>query len=45
MLSVVIPLYNKEHTILRTIYSVITQTYADFDVIVLDDGSKDAGAR
>ena len=45
MLSVVIPLYNKEHTILRTIYSVITQTYADFEVIVVDDGSKDAGAR
>ncbi len=45
MISVVIPLYNKEHTILRTIYSVITQTHCDFEVIVVDDGSKDAGAQ
>lgn len=45
MFSVVIPLYNKEHTILRTIYSVITQTRTDFEVIVVDDGSRDAGAQ
>lgn len=41
MFSIVIPLYNKEHTILRTLYSVLTQTYSEFEVIVVDDGSSD----
>lgn len=41
MISVIIPLYNKEHTILRTIYSVVTQSNSDFEVIIIDDGSSD----
>lgn len=39
--SIVIPLYNKENSILLTLNSVINQTYKDFEVIVIDDGSKD----
>lgn len=45
MLSVVIPLYNKEHTILRTLYSVVTQTYSDFEIIIIDDGSTDRSVQ
>lgn len=41
MFSVVIPLYNKQHTILRTLYSVLTQTCAEFEIVLIDDGSSD----
>lgn len=39
--SVVIPLYNKEHYIENTITSVLNQTFGDYEVLVVDDGSKD----
>ena len=39
--SVVIPLYNKEHYIIDTIKSVLNQTFRDYELIVVDDGSKD----
>lgn len=39
--SVVIPLYNKEHYIVNTIKSVLNQSFQDYELIVVDDGSKD----
>lgn len=41
--SVVIPLYQTEHYIGETLRSVLAQTFTDFEVIVVDDGSKDRG--
>lgn len=39
--SVVIPLYNKEHYIEKTLKSVLKQTFQDYEVLIVDDGSKD----
>jgi glycosyltransferase involved in cell wall biosynthesis len=39
--SVVVPLYNKAKYILRCLESIRRQTFQDFEVIVVDDGSKD----
>src|SRR5947209_3795753 len=42
--SVIIPLYNKAPYVRRTLDSVRAQTFADYEVIVVDDGSTDGGA-
>jgi len=41
LVSVIVPAYNAERTILETITSVQQQTFSDFEVIVIDDGSSD----
>lgn len=41
MISVILPIYNGEKTVEMTINSVLTQTYADMEIIAVDDFSKD----
>lgn len=41
MFSVVVPLYNKEDNIEKTIHSVLNQTFKEFELIVVNDGSTD----
>lgn len=39
--SIIIPYYNSENTIIRALESVIKQTYRDYEIILIDDGSTD----
>ncbi|MBI3956635.1 MAG: glycosyltransferase [Candidatus Kerfeldbacteria bacterium] len=42
--SVIIPVYNEEHNIKATVESVLRNTYAQKEIIVVDDGSTDKSA-
>lgn len=44
-ISVVIPLYNKEHFVVDTIQSVLDQTYKEWEAIIINDGSTDNSAE
>lgn len=40
-ISIVIPTYNRGNMIEHTIYSILNQTYKDYEIIIVDDGSTD----
>lgn len=39
--TVCIPIYNRAHTIIRTLDSLERQQFKDFEILMIDDGSKD----
>jgi glycosyltransferase involved in cell wall biosynthesis len=44
-ISVILPVHNREDTLGRAIHSVLDQDFRDFELIVVDDGSKDKSAK
>ncbi len=43
--SVLLPVYNGERFLSEAIESILAQTYTDFELIIVDDGSKDGSAE
>ena len=41
-ISIILPVYNGEATLEGTLESIFSQTFRDFEVIAVDDGSRDA---
>ena len=39
--SIILPTYNRAHTIMEAISSILAQTYENYEVLVIDDGSED----
>ena len=40
-ISVIVPVYNAEKTLRRCVDSILAQTFEDFELILINDGSKD----
>lgn len=45
LVSVILPVYNQEKFIRKTIESILSQTFKEFELIILDDGSTDCSAQ
>lgn len=45
IVSVIVPSYNHENFVLKTLESIVTQTYPNIQLIVIDDASKDNTAK
>ena len=43
--SIIMPVYNAQHTLCRAVESVISQTFRDWELLLVDDGSNDDSGR
>ena len=44
-LSIIVPVYNVEHYLRKSVDSILKQTFADFELILVDDGSPDNSGK
>ncbi|BAN98992.1 hypothetical protein E05_42260 [Plautia stali symbiont] len=45
LFSIIIPVYNAQNTIRRTLQSVLNQTFSSYEIIVVNDDSRDNSAQ
>lgn len=45
VISIIVPVYNAEKYIRKCVNSILTQTFVDFEVLLIDDGSVDDSGR
>jgi glycosyltransferase involved in cell wall biosynthesis len=45
MISIIIPLYNKEKFVARTLHTVMAQTFQNFEIVIVNDGSTDGSVN
>ena len=45
MISIIVPIYNEEKYLIRCVDSICGQTYADLEIILVEDGSTDSSGR
>ncbi len=43
--SIIVPIYNAEENLARCIESILNQTYREFELLLIDDGSKDSSGK
>ncbi len=41
MVSIIVPIYNASKTLARCVDSILNQEYTDFELLLMDDGSRD----
>ena len=41
MISIIIPVYNQAEKLIKTLKSIAVQSYTDYEVIIVNDGSTD----
>ncbi|MBR3041003.1 MAG: glycosyltransferase family 2 protein [Lachnospiraceae bacterium] len=44
-ISIIVPIYNKEYCIFNTVKCIQNQTFEDFELLLIDDGSKDRSGK
>lgn len=44
-LSIIMPLYNKEESIITTINAILSQSFSDFELLIVNDGSTDSSVE